>query len=513
MRWGRLLFASLICSVVTFFVSMVLLGIFYKIYYRVIKKDREISIFGKVFINSIFLAYLVAVAYITYFARNGMGIGVNLKPFEGLKEIIVFGDSLNTELWFMIANILFFMPFGFLLPFVCKKINIYRKVAIVTFLSTFLVEIVQYVSQKGSFDVDDIIYNFVGGMFGFAIYSFFRTLLLESDKKKKKTKILTSFVPLMVALLVVLSVKFVYEIQEYGLIKEVNRDKTDMSKITVKCDLDLSDKSDTAPVFVADNVKITKDVYSNNIKKLYNNLGSSQKSVKDSKNEYRTESVDGKYSIIYDKEASYYSIVFENSEEIEEETSDIDEYEEELDTTSGDSYEDKHRKLTWKSEIYSDNICNQVTDVNMTDEKVRRLTNKYYEDYIKNIDIIHNEGNVNVLMNDIYIEYKFDNLRDKNSFSNVSIYYKDDYSISAIDISNGAIKKYKDEEIISDQDVLDVIKAGKIGLMSFNGIVDIKNISLSYLVDSKLYYRPVYEILYVYGDETQFTKTYIDAMR
>ena len=70
MRWGRLLFESLICSVVTFFVSMVLLGIFYKIYYRVIKKDKEISIFGKVFINSIFLAYLVAIAYIAYFASD-----------------------------------------------------------------------------------------------------------------------------------------------------------------------------------------------------------------------------------------------------------------------------------------------------------------------------------------------------------------------------------------------------------------------------------------------------------
>ena len=336
-------------------------------------------------------------------------------------------------------------------------------------------------------------------MIGFAIYSFFRTLFLESDKKKKKKKILLSFVPLIISVLVVLSVKLAYEIQEYGLIKEVNRDKTDMSRINVTCDLNLSDKKEKVPVFIADNVSISENIYSKNIKELYCNLGSSQREAIDNENEYRTKSVDGKYSINFDKKYLSYKIIFEEMNEQKEGETIV--------------YNGENKTLTWKSEVYIDSVCNQVTDINMNDEKVRKLTNMYYEKYVKNINFIHNEGNVKILMKDMYIEYKFDNIKDDCNFSTVFIYLNNDYSIDNIEINNSLIKKYKSEEIISEKDVLDIINSGKVGLRSFNGIVDVKNISISYLVDSKEYFRPVYEVLYLYGDETQFKKIYIDAIK
>lgn len=69
------------------------------------------------------------------------------------------------------GNVIAFMPFGYFVPIIVKnkKIGIIRT----TFLSMIFsleVETVQLIFRLGCFDVDDILLNTLGGMFGFILY-------------------------------------------------------------------------------------------------------------------------------------------------------------------------------------------------------------------------------------------------------------------------------------------------------------------------------------------------------
>lgn len=76
--------------------------------------------------------------------------------------------------WFfknLAANILMFMPFGFLCPFLMKKEH--RKgwrVALAGCLLSTFIEIFQYVAAIGQCDVDDVILNVIGVCIGYEIY-------------------------------------------------------------------------------------------------------------------------------------------------------------------------------------------------------------------------------------------------------------------------------------------------------------------------------------------------------
>jgi len=95
-------------------------------------------------------------------------INYNLVPFKSI------GSQLRhiTESWAMInllGNIIPFVPFGFLLPIAYKKINSFVKVFAVGFLSVILIEVFQFITKLGSFDVDDIILNSIGIIVGYVL--------------------------------------------------------------------------------------------------------------------------------------------------------------------------------------------------------------------------------------------------------------------------------------------------------------------------------------------------------
>lgn len=63
-----------------------------------------------------------------------------------------------------------FVPFGMFLPRLFRRC---KNVLFVTLLSlelSLIVEVIQLVSRVGSFDVDDLLLNTIGGMLGYLIY-------------------------------------------------------------------------------------------------------------------------------------------------------------------------------------------------------------------------------------------------------------------------------------------------------------------------------------------------------
>ena len=106
-------------------------------------------------------------------------INYNLVPFRSIRnqvEHILQGWALIN----LLGNIVPFIPFGFLLPISYRKIITFYKVFSVGFISIVFIELFQFITKLGSFDVDDIILNAVGVTLGyFMIWVFNRIFITK----------------------------------------------------------------------------------------------------------------------------------------------------------------------------------------------------------------------------------------------------------------------------------------------------------------------------------------------
>ena len=71
----------------------------------------------------------------------------------------------------LLGNLLPFIPFGFLLPIAYPRIKAFFKV--------LFIEIFQYMTRLGSFDIDDIILNMVGVLSGYGTFGLVNHVLLK----------------------------------------------------------------------------------------------------------------------------------------------------------------------------------------------------------------------------------------------------------------------------------------------------------------------------------------------
>ena len=123
------------------------------------------------------------------YGRTGtrMEYAYNLELFKEIKRFWMHRDILGpyVVLGNLLGNVLIFIPFGFFLPMACKYRNVIITV-VYTFMLSFSVEVIQLLTRIGSFDVDDILLNTIGGLLGYIIYA----LCCYARRKyvKKKTR-------------------------------------------------------------------------------------------------------------------------------------------------------------------------------------------------------------------------------------------------------------------------------------------------------------------------------------
>ena len=69
----------------------------------------------------------------------------------------------------IVGNLLVFMPLGFYLPFLNKKMAEFKLFAITVSGLIISVELMQFALRVGNLDIDDFILNLIGALIGFAI--------------------------------------------------------------------------------------------------------------------------------------------------------------------------------------------------------------------------------------------------------------------------------------------------------------------------------------------------------
>ena len=111
----------------------------------------------------------------------------NLVLFREIKRFILYRNQLGTFAVFsnLFGNILIFMPYGYFLTMAGKRKSFFRTLFYSMGLSLG-VEVMQLLTKVGSFDVDDILLNTVGGVLGFLIYMTGDLIRRRNVRNRKK---------------------------------------------------------------------------------------------------------------------------------------------------------------------------------------------------------------------------------------------------------------------------------------------------------------------------------------
>ncbi len=159
--WYALIFAALSISIVLFGISLYKLinGQSWKGF---IRHNRY-----SLLLVYVFLVYLFLVISITLLSRPaGSRVGIDLMPFATISS-----NLLNNRYPF--ENILLFIPYGFIVPnFGAPFRKVYLCVG--TGLGFSLcVELIQLITKRGFFQLDDILTNAAGTVIGYVVFYIF----------------------------------------------------------------------------------------------------------------------------------------------------------------------------------------------------------------------------------------------------------------------------------------------------------------------------------------------------
>ena len=93
----------------------------------------------------------------------------NFTLFKTIKMYIDYSYMLNS-FENLVGNVVVFMPFGFLLPYIQERCKKFPVLMLNAFIFVLGIEVFQLFSAFGAFDVDDILLNCVGAALGWMIY-------------------------------------------------------------------------------------------------------------------------------------------------------------------------------------------------------------------------------------------------------------------------------------------------------------------------------------------------------
>ncbi|CAM4398971.1 VanZ family protein [Paenibacillus macerans] len=111
----------------------------------------------------------------------------NLKPFSTI-GLYLRSYEFMSGIWLvnLIGNIGVFVPFGILLPLVFRGNQ--RRSWAVFIIGVFVLESLQLLLKRGSFDVDDFILNTLGFGLGLGVYKICEWMMSRGHKDRSKQR-------------------------------------------------------------------------------------------------------------------------------------------------------------------------------------------------------------------------------------------------------------------------------------------------------------------------------------
>ena len=127
----------------------------------------------------LFILYVLLLIYFLFFSEEyGRAAEVqqeyryNLVPFVEIRRFWIYRKQLGTFAVFsnIFGNVIGFLPFGFILPVIFRRMNSGFLICISGFILSLTVEVIQLITKVGCFDVDDLILNTLGAVLGYVLF-------------------------------------------------------------------------------------------------------------------------------------------------------------------------------------------------------------------------------------------------------------------------------------------------------------------------------------------------------
>ena len=153
-----------------------------------VKSRKRSRVVGKI----LFVLYIIFIIYFLIFSdwygRTGemQEYHYNLVLFREIKRFWEYREEVGLFAMFtnLFGNVIIFIPFGFFMPMASKYKSLFSTV-FYSFGLSLCVETFQLRTRVGSFDVDDLLLNTVGGLAGYIIYEICEVIRRQHVHKKK----------------------------------------------------------------------------------------------------------------------------------------------------------------------------------------------------------------------------------------------------------------------------------------------------------------------------------------
>ena len=445
-------------------ISIFLIG-YFLVYKKLMKGTKKLKV-SKVVLWSIFFIYMIIVLGATIGDRTSGYESVNLHLFSSYKE--AYNNFSLGEWRNIILNILMFVPIGFIMPLLLKKCENWYITYLVGFGITLFIEILQLISKRGIFEIDDIINNTLGCVIGYGIVMIFIFLFkIKRVNQKHKALITIAYqIPLIVSVISISVIFINYYKQELGNLSIANSYNIDMSTIDVSNKININDKSKKAYVYKA--AVGNKEDAINLANKIFSKVNTN------------------------------------------------------IDETQNDEYDDtivfKSEKGDYNLWVYYKGLTTWFTDFsqfgaegkeNLTYEEVQDLLSKFDIELPKEADFKDNgDGNYSISL---------DMVKSGNMYLDGNLVCTISKNDIVSDFTNNIIsyKPYKEYDILSLEEAYDKILRGEFKLLNMlekNSKMEITYANLTYQLDSKGFYQPVYDFTVNIDNEANH-HIYIPALK
>lgn len=435
----------IILAIVALIFAGVIFLVGYKIIYKKVMKGTKTIKKGRMILYAITLCYAVIVLGAVFLNRGGVYGVLNLHLFSSYKEAY---HKMEMSLFRnIILNILLFAPLGFLLPIYSDKLKKIYKAVPIGFLVAIIIETLQYITKLGIFEIDDIFNNTLGTLIGYCIFMTYNCL----RKKENRKNIIGYMLPIIAIISTFAIIYIKYENQELGNLAFEYNYKINMKNVEIKNEATLSKNESDENIYYKD--ILTEEETQEIAKNIFEKLGTSI-------NENETD--------IYENTAIYYSNKRQHSMWIR---------------YKGGTY-----SFTDYTQFSHDNQEKSGKNNNASREEVEKALQQL------SIEIPEN-AKFNIDKNGDYL-FSVDMQLEQNNLINGTLrcsYYEDG---TIKNVQNNLVKyeKVMNKKIISQEDAYNQILAGKFNCYINDDIktITVKEAKLSYFLDSKGYYVPVY---------------------
>ncbi|MBQ8559333.1 MAG: VanZ family protein [Tyzzerella sp.] len=440
-------------------IVVVLIGAILLVYNLIAKfrKQKKVSIpIGRLLLYAVFIIYIVVVVGATmlrYSMHSYSGeIGEIYPLFYSYKEA---WNHFSAREWRnIILNIMMFVPFGFLLPLVSKKFQVFWKTYLAGFLFTFLIEMTQLLLNLGICELDDLMNNTVGTMIGYGLYRLFVLAVKKWRKQEIKVLPIVYFqIPFLVTIVSFVLIFGIYGMKELGnLPSSYIVRKRD---VQVTTELELSSDENTAMVY-----------------------RTSVANVKDTR--ARAEETFGRFGLgidesrtdIYEDTAIYYS-------------------------------EDNNRLNIWINYAGSTYSFTDYDALYHNDERMENKSNASEDELIQALEKMGVTIPKGAVFEEKKEEYYFTAdkiVKDGKMYDgSIRCEYTTDGVISHLTNNIIEYEEYKSFPIISEKEAFDRLKEGYFRWYGSNDL-EVLGVELSYELDTKGFYQPVYAFSVMWDD-------------